>query len=62
MIDSWQLTIKSNDLTFMIALTLKKNLCSPMSKWSDDSTSRKTKDRRQHTLVTFAILALEKGL
>ena len=46
----------------MIAPTLKKKLCSPMPKWSDDSTSRKTKDRREHALLTFVILALEKGL
>ena len=39
--------------------TLGKNLWSPLQKWNDDSTLKKTKYCRQHALVTYTKWALK---
>ena len=52
-------TIHQNSLKFIMAKKLGKSLRPPMSKWSDDSASRKAKDCQHHALVTFATQDLE---
>ena len=54
----------SNLLKFIMTLTRGKNLSLPWQKWNDDSmthTFKKSQACKQHDLVTFAKLALNRG-
>ena len=52
MIESLLSNNTSNRFNFIMIPTRGKNLWPPSREWSDDSTFRKTKDYRQHALVT----------
>ena len=51
----------SNRFNFIVTPTSGKDLWPPSQKWNNDSTFRKTKDCRQHVLVTYAKRALKVG-
>ena len=58
MIESLLSNNTSNRCKFIMTSIRGKNQWPPTQKWNDDSYLRKSKDCRQHALVTYATCAL----